>query len=114
MSRMSIPSDNTIFTRPWPDRSEEHTSELQSRLQLVCRLLLENKNALAAVRVVPDPTVQQLQMQNLVITAARRVGLLRVVVAREDRPAPVQRVLFYPHLEQQRHIHSFPTRRSAD
>src|SRR2546422_2977221 len=26
----------------WP-RSEEHTSELQSRLQLVCRLLLEKK-----------------------------------------------------------------------
>src|SRR2546422_4899152 len=29
-----------------PDRSEEHTSELQSRLHLVCRLLLEKKNAL--------------------------------------------------------------------
>src|SRR5256884_3443498 len=27
-----------------PARSEEHTSELQSRLHLVCRLLLENKN----------------------------------------------------------------------
>src|SRR5687768_18123866 len=27
------------------DRSEEHTSELQSRLHLVCRLLLEKKNA---------------------------------------------------------------------
>src|SRR2546429_2206637 len=27
---------------PWP-RSEEHTSELQSRLHLVCRLLLEKK-----------------------------------------------------------------------
>src|SRR2546429_5325977 len=27
-------------------RSEEHTSELQSRLQLVCRLLLEKKNNL--------------------------------------------------------------------
>src|SRR2546422_7917629 len=32
----------------WPDwarllRSEEHTSELQSRLHLVCRLLLEKK-----------------------------------------------------------------------
>src|SRR5436305_10239361 len=26
------------------DRSEEHTSELQSRPQLVCRLLLEKKN----------------------------------------------------------------------
>src|SRR2546422_7515372 len=27
----------------WPHRSEEHTSELQSRLHLVCRLLLEKK-----------------------------------------------------------------------
>src|SRR2546429_5857612 len=27
-------------------RSEEHTSELQSRLHLVCRLLLEKKNKL--------------------------------------------------------------------
>src|SRR3712207_8723919 len=27
-----------------PGRSEEHTSELQSRQYLVCRLLLENKN----------------------------------------------------------------------
>src|SRR5204862_7711282 len=26
-----------------PERSEEHTSELQSRRDLVCRLLLENK-----------------------------------------------------------------------
>src|ERR1041385_9308882 len=28
------------------DRSEEHTSELQSRLHLVCRLLLEKKKTL--------------------------------------------------------------------
>src|SRR2546422_5806135 len=28
---------------PQPVRSEEHTSELQSRLHLVCRLLLEKK-----------------------------------------------------------------------
>src|SRR2546422_3007494 len=28
---------------PAPARSEEHTSELQSRLHLVCRLLLEKK-----------------------------------------------------------------------
>src|SRR3712207_8537404 len=28
------------------DRSEEHTSELQSRQYLVCRLLLEKKNTL--------------------------------------------------------------------
>src|SRR5437868_8269125 len=28
---------------PTPSRSEEHTSELQSRFDLVCRLLLEKK-----------------------------------------------------------------------
>src|SRR2546429_2382926 len=45
----------TRSTAPWPStlhsrarsrgcvRSEEHTSELQSRLHLVCRLLLEKK-----------------------------------------------------------------------
>src|SRR3712207_8920923 len=31
-------------------RSEEHTSELQSRQYLVCRLLLEKKNALLSLR----------------------------------------------------------------
>src|SRR5260370_16069828 len=30
-------------TQPGPRRSEEHTSELQSHLNLVCRLLLEKK-----------------------------------------------------------------------
>src|SRR2546429_4850468 len=30
------------------ERSEEHTSELQSRLQLVCRLLLEKKRSSSA------------------------------------------------------------------
>src|SRR2546422_8460838 len=30
---------------PLRERSEEHTSELQSRLHLVCRLLLEKKKA---------------------------------------------------------------------
>src|SRR5260370_21084212 len=32
--------ERTVFD---PDRSEEHTSELQSHLNLVCRLLLEKK-----------------------------------------------------------------------
>src|SRR5699024_11927676 len=31
-------------TAPVTSRSEEHTSELQSRFDLVCRLLLEKKN----------------------------------------------------------------------
>src|SRR6202043_3789483 len=37
-------------TDPVPDRSEEHTSELQSRGQLVCRLLLEKKPQRRPVR----------------------------------------------------------------
>src|SRR2546430_3871408 len=36
-SRRSAPSDQVV-------RSEEHTSELQSQSNLVCRLLLEKKN----------------------------------------------------------------------
>src|SRR2546429_5958660 len=34
---------------PEVQRSEEHTSELQSRLHLVCRLLLEKKNNLICI-----------------------------------------------------------------
>src|SRR3712207_8362554 len=36
------PDSDTYATLPWI-RSEEHTSELQSRQYLVCRLLLEKK-----------------------------------------------------------------------
>src|SRR5689334_23999171 len=32
-----------LIARIRPDRSEEHTSELQSQFHLVCRLLLEKK-----------------------------------------------------------------------
>src|SRR3712207_6937248 len=41
------------------DRSEEHTSELQSRQYLVCRLLLENKHTkvtYASLNVTRDST----------------------------------------------------------
>src|SRR3712207_8396929 len=36
-------------------RSEEHTSELQSRQYLVCRLLLEKKKTVTACRPRPSP-----------------------------------------------------------
>src|SRR5260370_25421696 len=36
-----------------PDRSEEHTSELQSHLNLVCRLLLEKKKIRKRPRRLP-------------------------------------------------------------
>src|SRR3989454_2903948 len=35
--------DNNTRARRWVGRSEEHTSELQSPCNLVCRLLLEKK-----------------------------------------------------------------------
>src|SRR5260370_8890301 len=40
--------------RGWSWRSEEHTSELQSHLNLVCRLLLEKKNNRTPNRSHPD------------------------------------------------------------
>src|SRR2546422_3268391 len=39
----SIPISSPVGTSISTLRSEEHTSELQSRLHLVCRLLLEKK-----------------------------------------------------------------------
>src|SRR5438105_5270058 len=38
-----IDLDPRVECNPMLDRSEEHTSELQSRVDLVCRLLLEKK-----------------------------------------------------------------------
>src|SRR5690349_22887309 len=39
--------------QPAPTRSEEHTSELQSRRDLVCRLLLEKKKIQTSLAVHP-------------------------------------------------------------
>src|SRR2546429_6653731 len=44
-----IYADNDAITQ----RSEEHTSELQSRLHLVCRLLLEKKKSLSYTTAAP-------------------------------------------------------------
>src|SRR2546430_8578946 len=50
----SIPSKTRPRSLCGPTRSEEHTSELQSQSNLVCRLLLEKKkkNTSTAVTVV--------------------------------------------------------------
>src|SRR2546422_6200918 len=40
----TVPGSPLLPAGAWRERSEEHTSELQSRLHLVCRLLLEKKN----------------------------------------------------------------------
>src|SRR2546422_7070497 len=43
LQRLVVDHVNVIDDEALEDRSEEHTSELQSRLHLVCRLLLEKK-----------------------------------------------------------------------
>src|SRR6266436_9013702 len=51
MSLIAPMPARTRFPRKKP-RSEEHTSELQSRLHLVCRLLLEKKKNIYLLRCV--------------------------------------------------------------
>src|SRR2546422_4220221 len=50
-TQMSQQDGGRGFNRRGRRRSEEHTSELQSRLHLVCRLLLEKKKDLNAAKV---------------------------------------------------------------
>src|SRR2546429_2257592 len=58
-----------------PTRSEEHTSELQSRLHLVCRLLLEKKKKISSEYVQPaagtKPYSSHLVMLVLTVTGCR-------------------------------------------
>src|SRR2546422_4996263 len=49
LDRAPTPAATRPGSRWGKGRSEEHTSELQSRLHLVCRLLLEKKKKLLAV-----------------------------------------------------------------
>src|SRR6266496_4337641 len=56
------------------DRSEEHTSELQSRRDLVCRLLLEKKNNRAFVLRVIFPPEQPMRPRSNVERSRRPRG----------------------------------------
>src|SRR2546430_10175798 len=70
-------SENTISTSPictitatsWP-RSEEHTSELQSQSNLVCRLLLETKKTLrfSTLRVLTASTSESFRTTIFLLT----------------------------------------------
>src|SRR5690554_6994497 len=52
--------DNNL-TVEWILRSEEHTSELQSRPHLVCRLLLEKKKQIE-INAHPDAAARQISV----------------------------------------------------
>src|SRR5690625_6635655 len=53
-SRVLMPVSLCNSSLGRPERSEEHTSELQSRGHLVCRLLLEKKNVRQHLRLALD------------------------------------------------------------
>src|SRR2546422_3422721 len=55
--RMAVKGGDQVTapaSRQIRDRSEEHTSELQSRLHLVCRLLLEKKKIIRRRHIQPS------------------------------------------------------------
>src|SRR5207249_6918196 len=53
-------------------RSEEHTSELQSRFDLVCRLLLEKKKQLARTEACSEPRATVTSRSSTLIGLAYR------------------------------------------
>src|SRR6266496_1012126 len=90
-------------------RSEEHTSELQSRRDLVCRLLLEKKKNHASS--------SPLENRSLIVC---RHGL-ECTGRRTLLHAPhcgflvfIQGYFFFDCCGDHRDLHSFPTRRSSD
>src|SRR2546422_1823548 len=50
------------------ERSEEHTSELQSRLHLVCHLLLEKKKPRSSLPFTPNTARRQASSQRPTLT----------------------------------------------
>src|SRR5690242_21060787 len=68
------------------DRSEEHTSELQSHVNLVCRLLLEKKNKYHTRAAIP--------MERKIRRQARRSGAGRLGTRRTHQVARTNVVRF--------------------
>src|SRR5207249_3604443 len=127
-----------VFQR---QRSEEHTSELQSRFELVCRLLLEKKNKNQAVatsqEAVQNQNEPQLRDENAhndksvhgVLNPTYQAGLRRDDVQPDIEAERKKRdeieagksycsrrfgVFFFYYYADHRDLHSFPTRRSSD
>src|SRR5690554_5073010 len=116
-------------------RSEEHTSELQSRPHLVCCLLLEKKNVMTLTekyrqqidseleRLVRDRRPEGLYapVSYVVSLGGKRIrpvlcllGCARFNAERvKDSLYPALGLDFYYNVTHL-HVHSFPTRRSSD
>src|SRR2546430_12259338 len=63
-TRMVDAADHERFEEAAQLRSEEHTSELQSQSNLVCRLLLDNNNAVWLTEVFHLPIDAKASLQH--------------------------------------------------
>src|SRR2546422_8148843 len=66
--------DDAAYASAIVVRSEEHTSELQSRLHLVCRLLLEKKKTLVCTPVTATDKTRSIacKQQHMLTMLSRR------------------------------------------
>src|SRR5256886_4364380 len=75
---------SSLISQSHSNRSEEHTSELQSQSNLVCRLLLEKK----IVLVLPANWIMPIS-RVLVNSTCACVDTVVLAVVRPDIPRPV-------------------------
>src|SRR3712207_7885009 len=87
------------FTINKTKRSEEHTSELQSRQYLVCRLLLEKKNThkadLRQIWTAPERAIREPALDTLAEKCAAKYG--RPVAYLANDSAALLRYYDFPH-----------------
>src|SRR6266511_3512305 len=84
-------------SRSGSPRSEEHTSELQSREKLVCRLLLEKKKKTSLSVSLPQITLLQPKISALVTAVPCLKVFPPLASARRTTisPDPVQPIFFF-------------------
>src|SRR5256886_6472355 len=92
----------TSSARIWNSRSEEHTSELQSQSNLVCRLLLEKKtnmdhrpHPVGVQSALPPPLPSRLPRSNSALTADTRSHVAAHTLVTAPHACTLGRVVHY-------------------
>src|SRR6202047_2960634 len=80
---------------PHGNRSEEHTSELQSRFDLVCRLLLEKKRGIGNDQPLLVAGDLSSDLDALSIVALYRTRAIRVLVMRVSPEFALRAIFFF-------------------
>src|SRR2546421_2356417 len=90
-----------VLQNAFDERSEEHTSELQSRSDLVCRLLLEKKknNVAGGNTDENKPLAPSGQMQDIGLQRHERVASPRALVAANLKTAETAGTNLIQHIK---------------